>query len=101
VFNTGHGSWFTAEAFTGVLKQRGIAISMDGMGAWRGNVFIERLWHTVKYGAYLRAYASVSEARESLTRCFEFRNESRPHQSLDGRTPDEACINLQQLPAAA
>jgi putative transposase len=88
VFNTDQGSQFTAEAFTGVLKQRGIAISMDGKGAWRDNIFVERLWRTVKYEeVYLRAYASVSEARESLARYFKFYNERRPHQSLDGRTP--------------
>jgi putative transposase len=102
VFNTDQGSQFTAEAFVSVLKDRGIAISMDGKGAWRDNVFVERLWRSVKYEeVYLKAYASVAEARDSLGRYFKFYNQGRPHQSLDDRTPDEAYFNPQQLPAAA
>jgi putative transposase len=102
VFNTDQGSQFTAEAFVSVLKDRGIAISMDGKGAWRDNVFVERLWRSVKYEeVYLKAYASVTEARDSLGRYFKFYNQVRPHQSLDDRTPDEAYFNPQQLPAAA
>lgn len=102
VFNTDQGSQFTAEAFTGVLKERSIAISMDGKGAWRDNVFVERLWRTVKYEeVYLRAYASVAEAKSSLERYFTFYNTRRPHQALDGMTPDQAYFTPQQLPAAA
>lgn len=102
IFNTDQGSQFTAEAFTGVLKECGISISMDGKGAWRDNVFVERLWRTVKYEeVYLKAYASVAEARESLARYFTFYNTRRPHQALDGMTPDQAYFTPQQLPAAA
>jgi putative transposase len=102
VFNTDQGSQFTAEAFVSVLKDRGIAISMDGKGAWRDNVFVERLWRSVKYEeVYLKAYTSVTEARDSLGRYFKFYNTGRPHQGLDDRTPDEAYFNPQQLPAAA
>ena len=102
VFNTDQGSQFTAEAFTGVLRSHGIQISMDGKAAWRDNVFVERLWRTVKYEeVYLRAYASVAEARESLARYFNFYNTRRPHQALDGMTPDLAYFNQRHLPAAA
>ena len=103
IFNTDQGSQFTSMAFTGVLKTAGIAISMDGRGAWRDNVFVERLWRTIKYEeVYLRAYASVSEARASLGRYLGFYNAGRPHSSLDRQTPDEAYFNpLQPIPAAA
>jgi putative transposase len=102
IFNTDQGSQFTAQAFTGLLSDRGIAISMDGKGAWRDNVFVERLWRSVKYEeVYLKAYASVNEARASLGTYFAFYNTRRPHQALDGRTPDQAYFTPQQLPAAA
>jgi putative transposase len=102
IFNTDQGSQFTSVAFTSVLLNRSIAISMDGRGAWRDNVFIERLWRSVKYEeVYLKAYASVAEARESLGRYFTFYNTRRPHQGLDGRTPDQAYFTPSQLPAAA
>lgn len=103
IFNTDQGSQFTSMAFTGVLKTAGIAISMDGRGAWRDNVFVERLWRTIKYEeVYLRAYVSVSEARASLGRYLAFYNAGRPHSSLDRQTPDEAYFNpLQPIPAAA
>jgi putative transposase len=102
IFNTDQGSQFTSEAFTSVLSNRDIAISMDGRGAWRDNVFVERLWRSVKYEeVYLRAYASVAEARESLGRYFTFYNTRRPHQGLDGRTPDQAYFTPLQLPAVA
>ncbi len=103
IFNTDQGSQFTSMAFTGVLKAAGIAISMDGKGAWRDNVFVERLWRTIKYEeVYLRAYASVSEARASLGRYLGFYNAGRPHASLDRQTPDEVYFNpLQPIPAAA
>ena len=102
IFNTDQGSQFTSEAFTSVLLSRNIAISMDGKGAWRDNVFIERLWRSVKYEeVHLKAYACVAEARDSLGRYFTFYNTRRPHQGLDGRTPDRAYFTPQQLPAAA
>jgi putative transposase len=91
IFNTDQGSQFTGSAFTGVLANNGIAISMDGKGAWRDNVFVERLWRSVKYEeVYLRAYDSVSEARASIGRYLDFYNSRRPHSSLDGTTPDHA-----------
>ena len=91
IFNTDQGSQFTGSAFTGVLAGHGIAISMDGKGAWRDNVFVERLWRSVKYEeVYLRAYESVSEARNSIGRYLDFYNRRRPHQSLDDMTPDQA-----------
>jgi putative transposase len=91
IFNTDQGSQFTGSAFTGVLANNGIAISMDGKGAWRDNVFVERLWRSVKYEeVYLRAYDSVSEARASIGRYLDFYNGRRPHSSLDGTTPDHA-----------
>ena len=91
IFNTDQGSQFTGAAFTGVLAANGIKISMDGKGAWRDNVFVERLWRTVKYEeVYLRAYDSVSDARASLGRYLELYNSRRPHSSLDDQTPDQA-----------
>jgi putative transposase len=91
IFNTDQGSQFTGAAFTGMLIKNAIAISMDGKGAWRDNVFVERLWRSVKYEeVYLRAYDSVSEARASIGRYLDFYNGRRPHQSLDGKTPDQA-----------
>ena len=102
VFNTDQGSQFTSEAFTGLLSTAGIKISMDGKGAWRDNVFIERLWRSVKYEeVYLKAYANVAEARTSLQKYFTFYNTRRPHQALDGMTPDLAYFKPQRLPAAA
>ena len=102
IFNTDQGSQFTSQAFVGLLQDRKIAISMDGRGAWRDNVFVERLWRSVKYEeVYLRAYDSVSDARASLGRYLDFYNARRPHSSLDGRTPDEAYFNLTPLMLAA
>jgi putative transposase len=102
IFNTDQGSQFTGEAFTGVLISNGVAISMDGKGSWRDNVFVERLWRSVKYEeVYLRAYDSVFEARASLGRYLDFYNTKRPHSSLDARTPDEAYFALQPIAAAA
>ena len=102
IFNTDQGSQFTSEAFTALLLKHAIAISMDGRGAWRDNVFVERLWRTVKYEeVYLRAYDSVGEARASLGRYLDFYNRNRPHSSLDARTPDRAYFNhLTQRTAA-
>ncbi|MCK5887061.1 MAG: IS3 family transposase [Alcanivorax sp.] len=89
IFNTDQGSQFTSAEFTGVLKENGIRISMDGQGCWRDNVFVERLWRTIKYEeVYLKAYDSVSAARASLGAYLNFYNTCRPHQSLDGQTPD-------------
>jgi len=91
IFNTDQGSQFTGAAFTGVLTGNDIAISMDGKGAWRDNVFVERLWRSIKYEeVHLRAYDSVSEARQSISRYLDFYNGRRPHSSLDGMTPDQA-----------
>jgi len=91
IVNTDQGSQFTGAAFTGVLAGHGIAISMDGKGAWRDNVFTERLWRSVKYEeVYLRAYESVAEARASIGCYLDFYNRRRPHSSLDGMTPDRA-----------
>ncbi len=102
IFNTDQGSQFTSTAFTDVLYKHEIAISMDGKGAWRDNVFVERLWRSIKYEeVYLKAYNSVSEARTSLGRYLAFYNSRRPHSSLDRRTPDQAYfIPLPQLAAA-
>ena len=83
-------------------EERQIKISMDGKGAWRDNVFVERLWRTIKYEeVYLRAYSSVPEARASLARYIGFYNGRRPHSSLDGKTPDQAYFNLLEPVAAA
>ena len=102
VFNTDQGSQFTGSAFTGVLASHGIAISMDGKGAWRDNVFVERLWRSVKYEeVYLRAYESVGEARNSIGRYLEFYNGRRPHSSLDGNTPDQAYFTSLPIRRAA
>ena len=97
------GSQFTSMAFTQVLIQNDIKISMDGKGAWRDNVFVERVWKSVKYEeVYLRAYASVPEARSSLGRYLNFYNTKRPHSSLDRQTPDRAYFNaLSPILAAA
>ena len=103
IMNTDQGTQFTSVDFIKALKDADIQISMDGKGAWRDNVFVERLWRTIKYEeVYLRAYDSVSAARESLRRYIDFYNIRRPHSSLDGQTPDQAYLNLAQpIPAAA
>ena len=102
IFNTDQGSQFTGTEFTGVLIKNDIAISMDGKGAWRDNVFVERLWRSVKYEeVYLKAYEDVPEARASLGRYLTFYNSRRPHSSLDRRTPDQAYFTPLPLRAAA
>ena len=102
IFNTDQGSQFTGGAFTAVLAKNGIAISMDGKGAWRDNVFVERLWRSVKYEeVYLRAYGSVGEARGSIGRYLDFYNGRRPHTSLDGMTPDRAYFTPLPIRLAA
>jgi putative transposase len=103
IVNTDQGSQFTSADFTDVLLTNGIKISMDGKGAWRDNVFVERLWRSVKYEeVYLHAYDSVADARVSLGRYLSFYNARRPHQSLDRRTPDETYFILPTpIPVAA
>jgi putative transposase len=102
VFNTDQGSQFTSRPFTGLLLENKIAISMDGKAAWRDNVFVERLWRSVKYEeVYLHAYASVAEARAGLGRYLNFYNGRRPHSSLGARTPDTTYFNQAPLLAAA
>ncbi len=99
IFNTDQGSQFTSLEFTSVLKDRGVRISMDGKGRWRDNVFVERLWKSVKYEeVYLHAYDTVSAARAGLTRYFQFYNTRRPHTALDRRAPD--AVYFESLPLA-
>jgi len=103
IFNTDQGCQFTSMEFTGLLKQNNIAISMDGKGCWRDNVFVERLWRSVKYEeVYLHAYDSVSAAKSGLGKYFTRYNQLRPHTALDSKTPDEFYFNnLPKLPKAA
>ncbi len=101
IFNTDQGSQFTSEAFTGELKKRAIKISMDGKGRWVDNVFIERLWRSVKYEeVYLHAYEDIPQARNNLKRYFEFYNTKRRHQTLDCTPDKEYHSNLPELKAA-
>ena len=89
IFNTDQGCQFTSQEFTGLLKDHGIQISMDGAGRWRDNVFVERLWRSLKYEeVYLHAYETVRDAQEGMARYLTFYNQLRPHRALDGRTPD-------------
>ncbi len=103
IVNTDQGSQFSGDDFVAAVKSLGALQSMDGKGCWRDNVFIERLWRSVKYeDVYLKAYDSVSAARQSLAAYFEFYNARRPHQSHDGRTPDMVYFeSLPQMNAAA
>jgi len=94
IFNTDQGSQFTSIDFIKVLKDADIAISMDGKGAWRDNVFVERLWRTIKYEeVYLHAYHNVPQARKAISKYLAFYNSKRPHSSLDGQTPDQVYFN--------
>lgn len=103
IFNTDQGCQFTSLEFTGLLKDNSIQISMDGKGCWRDNVFVERLWKSVKYEeVYLHAYDSVSEAKRGLEKYFTFYNQRRPHTALDDKTPDKFYFdNLPVLSKAA
>jgi putative transposase len=103
IFNTDQGSQFTSLDFTELLKGYGIQISMDGKGCWRDNVFVERLWRTVKYEeVYLHAYDSVPQAKAQLATYLRFYNERRPHQSLGGITPDQCYFaDLPEIRIAA
>ena len=102
IFNTDQGSQFTSAEFTSLLISNGIEISMDGKGAWRDNVFVERFWRTIKYEeVYLHAYDSVAEARQSIGRYLAFYNARRPHTALDQHTPDQAYFEPLPLRTAA
>jgi putative transposase len=102
ILNTDQGSQFTSTAFVDLVQQHGIQFSMDGKGAWRDNLFVERLWKSVKYEeVYLHAYDSVTEAHQGLARYFTFYNKARPHTALDGRTPDMVYFGVQPQQRAA
>jgi len=102
IFNTDQGAQFTSEAFTDVLKDAGITISMDGKGRWIDNVFIERLWRSLKYEeVYLKAYENVAEAIRAIGCYFQFYNNERRHQSLARLTPNEVYAGAGSLPEAA
>ena len=95
IFNTDQGSQFTGKAFTGLLEKLGIKISMDGKGSYRDNLFIERLWRTVKYEeVYLKAYQNGKDARIGISGYFRFYNNARPHQALGYRTPGEVFNSI-------
>ena len=102
IFNTDQGAQFTGSDFIGVLRKHEIRISMDGKGRWRDNVFVERLWRSVKYEeVYLHAYDTVSAARACIARYMAFFNTRRPHSALDRRTPDAVYFGSLPLAAAA
>lgn len=102
IFNTDQGSQFSSAAFLELLRKNAIRISMDGRGAWRDNVFVERLWRSIKYEeVYLHAYDSVSAAKAGIARYVAFYNTRRPHTALDRKTPDHVYFNSLPLAAAA
>ncbi len=102
VFNTDQGAQFTSEAFTGALKAHGVRISMDGKGRWLDNVYVERLWRSLKQEeVYRRAYDTVAEARKGIADYLRYFNEERPHQGLDNRTPDDVYYRRKPLTKAA
>ena len=102
IFNTDQSSQFTSSDFIEVLQRHEISISMDGKGAWRDNVFVERLWRSIKYEeVYLKAYQSVSEARDSIGRYLQFYNKLRPNSALNRQTPDEAYFGSKDIAMAA
>ncbi len=97
IFNTDQGAQFTSEAFTGLLLEQGIQVSMDGKGRYQDNIFVERLWRSVKYEeVYLKAYQTVAEARTGISAYLEFYNHQRPHQALGYRTPAEVYLSDQE-----
>jgi putative transposase len=101
IFNTDQGSQFTSQEFVDLIQGHGIQVSMDGQGRWVDNVFVERLWKSVKYEeVYLHAYDSVAQAQQGLQSYFKFYNERRPHSSLDGKPPDSVyfgSLPIQQV----
>ena len=98
IFNTDQGSQFTSEAFTGMLLKQDIQVSMDGKGRYQDNIFVERLWRSIKYEeVYLKAYPTVAEARAGIGAYLEFYNQQRPHQALSYRTPAEVYINGREV----
>lgn len=102
IVNTDQGSQFTSSAFVETVHRHGIALSMDGKGSWKDNVFIERFWRTLKYEeVYLRAYATVSEAKESIGKYLAFYNGRRPHTANDDLTPDAAYFGALPINQAA
>jgi putative transposase len=102
IFNTDQGSQFTTEAFTNILRSNSIGISMDGKGRWRDNVFIERLWKSVKYeDIYLKAYASMAKVKNGLASYFKFYNEKRWHNNFDRKTPAMVYFSTQSQKQAA
>ncbi len=102
IFNTDQGAQFTSEDFTDILKEHDITISMDGKGRWMDNVFIERLWRSLKYeDVYLKAYDSVAQAKESINAWFHLYNKARRHQSLQRKTPDTVYSHGLSLKNAA
>lgn len=102
IFNPDQGAQFTSEAFTNVLKAAGIDISMDGKGRWIDNIFVERLWRSVKYEeVYLKAYETVAEARAGIGTYFQFYNSERRHQSMNRQTPDQVYMGTVEWPQAA
>ena len=95
IVNTDQGSQFTAEEFTDIVLAKGCKLSMDGRGAWRYNVFVERVWRSAKYErVYLKAYDSTSAARADIAEYMAWYNTGRPHSSLDRVTPEQAYLNL-------
>ncbi len=97
IFNTDQGAQFTSEAFTGLLLEQGIQVSMDGNGRYQDNIFVERLWRSVKYEeVYLKAYQTVAEARAGINAYLEFYNQQRPHQAPGYRTPAEVYLSDQK-----
>ena len=102
IFNTDQGTQFTAEAWIGILKNHGIQISMDGKGHYHDNIFIERLWRTVKYELlYTRAFSNLKEVRQNLTQWFDWYNQERFHQNLDNQTPNEVYWHYTTIHQAA
>ncbi len=102
IFNTDQGAQFTSEAFTQMLQEQGIQVSMDGKGRYLDNIFVERLWRSIKYEeVYLKAYQTVAEARTGINAYLEFYNQQRPHQALGYRTPAEVYQNGQEEKEAA